>query len=37
MYNMYTDDGQDPSNQSEKAWLEIKHDRLALVALILRI
>ncbi len=29
---MYTDDGQGPSNQNEKAWLEIKDDRLALVA-----
>jgi hypothetical protein len=32
MYNMYTDDGQGPSNQNEKAWLEIRDNTVALVA-----
>ncbi len=32
MYNMYTDDGQGPSNRNEKAWLEIRDNRVALVA-----
>jgi hypothetical protein len=32
MYNMYTDDGQGPSNQNENAWLEIRDNTVALVA-----
>jgi hypothetical protein len=32
MYNMYTDDRQGPSNQNEKAWLEIRDNTVALVA-----